>query len=179
MTGQQEIQPYNVLFLSSGNAGRSVMAQAILNRFAGDRFRAFSAGTEPEGEVNPVALAVLEAEGFDIDGLRSKSLTEFTAPGAPEMDFIFTLCDDAAGEALPEWPGDPATAHWGIEDPSEVEGSPIDKERAYEKAFHYIRNRVLAFAALPLRTLDHLSLHSHLQSIGRQDGATAQVASGR
>lgn len=175
LTEAQDIQPYNVLFLSTGSAGRSVMAAAILNRHAGDRFRAFAAGTDPDGAINPVALAVLEAEDFETEGLRFQSVSDFTAPGAPEMDFIFTLCDDAAGEDLPEWPGDPATAHWGIENPAKVEGTPIEKERAFETAFHYIRNRVLAFAALPLKTLDHLSLHSHLQAIARQDGATAEA----
>ena len=178
MTDQQDIQPYNVLFLSTGNAGRSVMAAAILNRHAGDRFRAFAAGTDPDGTVNPIAIEVLAAEDFETDGLQFRPVSDFIGPDAPEMDFIFTLCDDAAGEDLPDWPGDPATAHWGIENPAKVEGSPIEKERAFETAFHYLRNRVLAFAALPLKTLDHLSLHSHLQAIGRQEGASKSTLAG-
>ncbi|WP_127090251.1 arsenate reductase ArsC [Aquabacter cavernae] len=178
MTEAQDIQPYNVLFLSTGSAGRSVMAAAILNRHAGDRFRAFAAGTDADGTVNPFAIDVLDAEDFETQGLRFESVETFTGPGAPEMDFIFTLCDDAAGEDLPEWPGDPATAHWGIENPAKVEGSPIEKERAFETAFHYLRNRVLAFAALPLKTLDHLSLHSHLHAIGQQEGTTQPPKAG-
>ncbi len=178
LSATQDIEPYNVLFLCNSNVGRSLIAEAILNKDGGKLFRAYSAGTTPAGAVNPYAIETLEADGYATEGLRSKSWREFTVPGAPEMDFVFTLCDEAAGEPLPVWPGDPqpVTAHWGIEDPSLVEGSPIDKETAFETAFHYIRNRVLAFAALPLSTLDHLSLHSHLEQIGQQDGASAQRA---
>lgn len=167
-----DIEPYNVLFLCNSNVGRSLMAEAILNRDGRGLFRAYSAGATPAGEVNPYAIETLVAEGYPIVGLRSKSISEFTAPGAPEMDFIFTLCDDTAGEPLPEWPGEPVTAHWGIEDPCHVQGSPMDKGRAFETAFKYLKNRLLAFAALPLEKLDHISLHSHLQAIGRQEGAT-------
>lgn len=169
MTGAHDLKSYNVLFISSGNAGRSAMAEAILNRDGGGRFKAFSAGTDPSGEIHPLAIETLVAEGCSIAGLRAKNVSDFLTPDAPKMDFIFTLCDDAAGEIAPEWPGDPVTAHWGIENPAAVEGSPIARERAFEVTFKYLRNRVRAFAALPLGTLDRLSLHSHLAEIGRSD----------
>ncbi|TCT03169.1 arsenate reductase ArsC [Aquabacter spiritensis] len=175
MSVPDDVAPYTVLFLCNTNCGRSIMAEAILNRDGNGRFRAYSAGTRPASEVNPYALETLVAEGYPIIGLRSKSVEEFLGPDAPEMDFIFTLCDEAAGEETPEWPGDPATAHWGIENPSTIDGSPIDKERAFETAFHFLKNRLLAFSALPLKSLDRLSLHSHLQAIGQQDGASASA----
>ncbi|MEP9376265.1 arsenate reductase ArsC [Aquabacter sp. CN5-332] len=172
MTESQDIEPYNVLFLCNHNAGRSLMAEAILNQDGRGLFRAYSAGTNPTGAVNPVALETLSAEGYPIAGLRSKNVSEFIGPGTPELDFIFTLCDEAAGEPLPDWADEPVTAHWGIEDPCVVEGSPMDKGRAFETTFKYLKNRLLAFAALPLEKLDHISLHSHLQEIGRLEGAT-------
>lgn len=167
MTGAQDLKPYNVLFISSGNAGRSAMAEAILNRDGGGRFKAFSAGTEPSGELHSLAVETLVAEGYSIEGLRAKNVSDFLGPDAPKMDFIFTLSDETAGEIAPEWPGNPVTAHWAIENPALVDGSPIARERAFEQAFKYTRNRVRAFAALPLGTLDRLALHSQLAQIGR------------
>lgn len=171
VTGPQDIQPYNVLFLCNSNTARSLMAEAILNRDGGGRFKAFSAGTKPVGEINPYTVETLEAEGYSIAGLRSKHVSEFTGPDAPELDFIFTLCDEAAGEPLPDWEGEPYTAHWSIEDPCVVEGAPIAKETAFETTFKHVKNRVLAFAALPIASLDRISLHSHLQKIGQSEGA--------
>ena len=166
MTETEAFAPYNVLFICNTNAGRSLIAEAILTREGGDRFKAYSAGVTPAEHPDPYALETLVAEGFHIAGLHPKPLSDFTGPGAAELDFVFTLCDESAGEPMPEWPGAPVTAHWSIEDAEHVEGSPIDHERAFETAFHHIRNRVLAFAALPLRSLDRLSLHSHMQAIG-------------
>ena len=166
MTGAEAVAPYNVLFLCNTNAGRSLIAEAILKREGGVRFNAYSAGVHPADHPDPYALETLVAEGFHIAGLHPKPLTTFTAPDATHLDFVFTLCDESAGEPMPEWPGTPITAHWSIEDAEHVEGSPIDHERAFETAFHHIRNRILAFAALPLRSLDRLSLHSHMQAIG-------------
>jgi arsenate reductase len=163
---------FNVLFLCTGNSGRSILAESILRKIASDRFAAFSAGSHPKGAVNPFAIKVLERQEYPTDGLRSKNWNEFAAPGAPTMDFVFTVCDNAAGEACPIWPGQPMTAHWGIEDPAAVEGTDIDKERAFNEAFRYMRNRIAAFVALPLKSLDALSLKAKLREIGRLDGAT-------
>jgi arsenate reductase len=163
---------FNVLFLCTGNTARSIMAESILRKDGGGRFAAYSAGSYPKGRVNPFSIRVLEAFGYPIDGLRSKSWDEFAAPGAPKMDFVFTVCDSAAGEACPVWPGNPVTAHWGIEDPAAVAGSDLDKERAFSDAFRYLRNRIRAFVALPLASVEHLALKRRLQEIGSQDGAT-------
>jgi arsenate reductase len=163
---------YNVLFLCTGNSARSILAESILGKDGVGRFNAFSAGSHPKGAVNPFALKVLAAHGYPTEGYRSKSWDEFAAPGAPKMDFVFTVCDAAAGEACPIWPGQPMTAHWGIEDPAAVEGTDIDKERAFNAAFRYMRNRIAAFVALPLNSLDALSLKAKLREIGRLDGAT-------
>ena len=165
-------EPLNVLFLCTGNSARSLIAESVLRQDGGGRFRAFSAGSHPKGAVNPFALKVLAAYGYPTDGYRSKSWDEFAAPGAPTMDFVFTVCDTAAGEACPIWPGQPMTAHWGIEDPAAVEGTDIEKERAFNQAFRYMRNRIAAFVALPLKSLDALSLKAKLRDIGRLDGAT-------
>lgn len=176
MTGTEVVAPYNVLFICNTNAGRSLIAEAILRREGETLFNAFSAGVNPAARPDPYALETLVAEGFHIAGLEPKPLSTFTGPDAPELDFVFTLCDDSAGEPMPEWPGTPVTAHWSIEDAEHVEGSPIDHERAFEVAFQHIRRRVLAFAALPLRSLDRLSLHSHMEAIGQRAPAAAAVA---
>ena len=164
--------PYNVLFLCTGNSARSIMAEGILRKEGRGRFAAFSAGSQPKGAVNPLAIKVLESFGYPIDGYRSKPWDEFAAPGAPEMDFVFTVCDSAAGEACPIWPGQPMTAHWGIEDPAAVEGTPVQKEAAFVTAFKYLRNRVTVFAALPLRGISAMALQAKLREIGRMDGAS-------
>ena len=164
---------FNVLFLCTGNTARSVLAEGILRRDGTGRFNAFSAGSRPKGVVNPIALKTLAAYGYPSDGYRSKSWDDFAVPGAPQMDFVFTVCDSTAGEACPVWPGRPMTAHWGIEDPAAVEGSDIDKERAFGEAFRFLRNRIAAFTALPMKSLDEMSLRNRLRAIGRMDGATA------
>ncbi len=163
---------FNVLFLCTGNSGRSILAESILRKIGSDRFAAFSAGSHPKGAVNPFAIKVLERSEYPTDGLRSKSWDEFAAPGAPTMDFVFTLCDDAAREACPVWPGQPMTAHWGIEDPAAVEGTDIQKEAAFVTAARYVRNRISAFINLPMKSLDKLSLTAKLREIGALEGAS-------
>ena len=163
---------YNVLFLCTGNSARSIMAEAILNKVGEGRFRAFSAGSNPKGEVNPFALRLLKELDFPTEGLRSKSWDEFAAPGAPVLDFVFTVCDNAAGEVCPAWPGQPMTAHWGIEDPAAVEGRDIEKEKAFVTAMRYLRNRIGVFINLPITSLDDLTLGKQLREIGRQSGAS-------
>jgi arsenate reductase len=160
---------YNVLFLCTGNTARSILAEAILRKDGAGAFSAYSAGSHPKGVVNPYALETLAAFGYPTEGLRSKSWGEFARPGAPQMDFVFTVCDGAAGEACPLWPGSPVTAHWGIEDPAAVEGGDMDKERAFNQAFRFLRNRITAFASLPLDSLDRLSLTARLGAIGHID----------
>jgi arsenate reductase len=167
---------YNVLFLCTGNSARSILAESILQKDAAGRFNAFSAGSQPKGEVNPFALRVLEALDYPATGFRSKSWEEFARPGAPTMDFVFTVCDSAAGEACPIWPGQPMMAHWGIEDPAAVAGSDIEKERAFVAAFRYLKNRISVFTALPLDKIDQFALGTKLREIGRMDGATAGPA---
>jgi arsenate reductase len=167
-----EAARFNVLFLCTGNTARLILAEGALRKDGGGRFNAFSAGSRPKGVVNPFALKVLAAHDCPVDGFRSKSWDEFAAPGAPKMDFVFTVCDSAAGEVCPIWPGQPMSAHWGIEDPAAVEGTDIDKERAFNEAFRYLRNRIAAFVALPLKSLDALSLKAKLREIGRLEGAT-------
>lgn len=163
---------YNVLFLCTGNSARSILAESILRKIGAGKFNAYSAGSQPKGAVNPYALTTLEACGFPVDGLRSKSWDEFSAANAPTIDFIFTVCDNAAGEACPVWPGHPMTAHWGIEDPAAENGSEIEKQRAFATAFHHLKNRIELFCALPLHRLDRLALRNRLQEIGDIDGAT-------
>ncbi len=163
---------FNVLFLCTGNSGRSILAESILRKVGADRFNAFSAGSHPKGAVSPFALKVLERLEFPIDGLRSKDWEEFSGPDAPTMDFVFTLCDDAARETCPVWPGQPMTAHWGIEDPAAVEGTDIQKEAAFVAAARYVRNRISAFINLPIKSLDELSLTVKLREIGTLEGAT-------
>ena len=165
-------QIYNVLFLCTGNSARSILAESILRKDGAGRFRSFSAGSAPKGRVHPMALRVLAEAGYPVDGMRSKSWLEFAQPGAPEMDFIFTVCDNAAGEACPVWPGHPASAHWGIEDPAAVEGTDLERQAAFQTAFRYMKNRIGAFINLPLHGIDRLSLGTRLRDIGRSDGAT-------
>ncbi len=165
-------QIFNVLFLCTGNSARSILAESILRKEALGRFRAYSAGSHPRGAVNPFALKVLASLEYPTEGLRSKSWDEFAAPGAPIMDFVFTVCDTAAAETCPVWPGQPMTAHWGIEDPAAVDGTDIQKEAAFVLAARYLRNRITIFASLPLKSLDKLSLNAKLREIGALDGAT-------
>jgi arsenate reductase len=164
---------YNVLFLCTGNSARSILAESILQRDGAARFKAFSAGSNPKGGVNPLALQVLADYHYPADGFRSKRWDEFAAPGAPAMDFVFTVCDDAAGEACPVWPGQPMTAHWGIEDPAKVKGTEIETKAAFVTAFRYHGNRISVFAALPMTTIDKLALGSRLREIGRLEGSTS------
>jgi len=166
---------YNVLFLCTGNTARSILAESILRKDGAGRFNAFSAGSHPKGVVKPLALKTLEACGYPTTNLRSKSWDEFAAPGGPNMDFVFTVCDDAAGEACPFWPGHPMTAHWGVEDPAAAQGTDVDKERAFALAFRYLRNRISQFAALPMGSLDKLSLTNRLREIGQSEGATGEL----
>jgi len=163
---------YNVLFLCTGNSARSILAESILKKEGGGRFKAFSAGSQPKGEVNPHALKELEALGYPSTGFSSKSWDVFAEPGAPEMDFIFTVCDSAAGEACPVWIGHPMSAHWGIEDPAAVVGTDIQKETAFVTAARYVRNRISVFVALPIKSLDALSLTAKLEEIGKLEGAS-------
>jgi protein-tyrosine-phosphatase len=163
---------FNVLFLCTGNSARSVLGESILRKDGAGRFRAFSAGSHPKGRVNPFALKMLRAFDYPADGFRSKSWDEFATPDAPQMDFVFTVCDDAAGETCPVWPGHPMTAHWGIEGPAAVEGTDVEKERAFNTAFRYMRNRIACFVALPLVSLDEMALKNRLRDIGHMDGAT-------
>ncbi|MBU6463703.1 MAG: arsenate reductase ArsC [Bradyrhizobium sp.] len=163
---------YNVLFLCTGNSARSILAESILRKDGAARFRAFSAGSAPKGAVHPMALRVLADMGYPVDGMRSKSWLEFAKPDTPVMDFVFTVCDHAAGEVCPIWPGQPMTAHWGIEDPAAVEGTDLEKQAAFQTAFRYMKSRIGAFISLPLRSIDRLSLGTKLRAIGRIEGAT-------
>ena len=164
---------FNVLFLCTGNSARSILAESILAKDGAGRFRAFSAGSQPKGAVNPLALKVLQSFDYPAEGFRSKSWEEFASPDAPVMDFVFTVCDNAAGESCPVWPGQPMTAHWGIEDPAAVEGPDIQKEAAFVTAFRYLKNRITAFAALPVESLDKVSLRAKLVDIGQSEGASS------
>jgi arsenate reductase (thioredoxin) len=168
-------RPFNVLFLCTGNSARSVMAEAILNKLGAGKFQAFSAGSQPKGRVHPETLKLLDSLGFDIARFRSKSWGEFAKPGAPPLDFVFTVCDNAAGEACPVWPGQPMTAHWGIPDPAAVEGSQVEIALAFKDAFRMLSQRIGIFAALPIRALDKLSLQAKLKDIGQMEGATGKV----
>ncbi len=160
-------RPYNVLFLCTGNSARSIMAESILRQVAAGRFGAFSAGSRPAGRVNPFALELLERNLMPTDGLRSKSWDEFAQPGARKLDFVFTVCDNAAGEVCPVWPGQPMTAHWGIPDPAAVEGSDEDKRKAFAEASRILLNRIRIFVSLPLAKLDRLSLQRKLEELGK------------
>jgi arsenate reductase len=159
---------YNVLFLCTGNSARSIMAEAILNRRAAGAFTAYSAGSHPAGAVRPEALKQLELAGISTDGLRSKSFDEFAAPDAPTMNFVFTVCDNAAKEVCPFWPGQPMTAHWGIADPAGVKGTPAEVDRAFCDAFSILDRRISLFLSLPLSTLGQMAIRREVDSIGRQ-----------
>jgi arsenate reductase len=161
---------YNVLFLCTGNSARSIMAEALLNQAGGGRFRAYSAGSHPTGKVNPYALEVLRQSRMPVDDLRSKAWDEFAAPDAPRLDFVFTVCDNAAGEACPVWPGQPISAHWGVEDPAAVDGAEEARRRAFTTAFNQLRNRIGMFVSLPLDKLDAMALKQRLDDIGTAQG---------
>jgi arsenate reductase len=158
---------YNVLFLCTGNSARSIMAEAILNQAGAGRFRGYSAGSHPTGKVNPHAIELLKQSRLPVSDLRSKAWDEFAAPGAPKLDFVFTVCDNAAGEVCPVWPGQPVSAHWGVEDPAAVEGGDDVKRRAFTTAYNQLRNRIMMFASLPLDKLDRLALKKKLDEIGK------------
>jgi protein-tyrosine-phosphatase len=158
---------YNVLFLCTGNSARSIMAEALIKRWGAGQFVGYSAGSHPTGKVNSSALELLRRMNFSTEGYRSKDWTEFSAAGAPHMDFVFTLCDQAAGEVCPVWPGQPMTAHWGLDDPAAVEGSEVEKSFAFRKAFRELENRIKIFVSLPLGSLDSLRLQERLDEIGR------------
>jgi protein-tyrosine-phosphatase len=159
---------FNVLFLCTGNSARSILAEAILNRVGQGRFKAYSAGSQPKGEVHPYALQLLKSLNFDTAFARSKSWEEFAVPGAPEMNFVFTVCDNAAMEACPVWPGQPMTAHWGVPDPAAAEGTEAEKHLAFADAYRMLNNRISIFTSLPMNTLDKLALQKRLDEIGRK-----------
>ena len=161
-------EPLNMLFLCTGNSARSILAEAIVNRDSQGRFRAYSAGSMPKGEVHPQALNLLRGLGYPTEDLRSKSWEEFGGPDAPKLDFVFTVCDGAAAEVCPVWPGQPVTAHWGVPDPAAVEGTPAQVGAAFAGAYRLLNNRIKLFFELPLGTLDRLSLQRRLVEIGRR-----------
>ena len=161
---------YNVLFLCTGNSARSILAESLLNHWGKGRFRAFSAGSFPRGQVHPMAIELLKRKNLPAEGLRSKSWDEFASPGSPPIDFIFTVCDNAAGEVCPIWPGKPMTAHWGIADPAAAEGTETEKASAFRKAMKELETRIKLFTSLPLDSLDALALQAKLREIG---GTTA------
>jgi len=169
-------RPYNVLFLCTGNSARSIMAEAILNREGHGRFRAYSAGSQPKGAVNPRTLQLLDKLNYDVSHFRSKSWEEFLVPDAPTMDFVFTVCDDAA-ETCPVFPAQPMSAHWGIEDPARATGTPAEVALAFSEAYRMLNARIGAFVSLPMASLDRLSLQNRLRGIGHQEGATAKARS--
>jgi arsenate reductase len=158
---------FNVLFLCTGNTARSILAEALLDAMAGTRFNAFSAGSHPKGTVNPYAMDLLQKNRLPTEGLRSKSWEELAQPGAPQLDFVFTVCDNAAGELCPVWPGQPMTAHWGIDDPAAVEGSDEQKRKAFFKAYTELSRRLSIFVSLPMDKLDRLALKKRLDEIGK------------
>ena len=170
-------EPLNVLFLCTGNSARSIMGEAILNRLGMGKFKGYSAGSHPKGAVNPHTLTVLRKSNFDVSRLRSKSWDEFTTPDAPKLDFVFTVCDDAAKEVCPIWPGQPMTAHWGLPDPVKAEGSAAERHLAFADALRMLTNRIGIFVSLPFDKLSKLSLQKHLDEIGQsQPAATKQSA---
>jgi arsenate reductase len=171
-------RPFNVLFLCTGNSARSILAESLLNHWGQGRFRGFSAGSFPRGAVHPCALKLLHSLELPVEGLRSKSWDEFAKPGAPVMDFVFTVCDQAAGETCPVWPGQPITAHWGMADPAAVETSDVAQWQAFRDTFHGLENRLKTFVALPVASLDRLSLARQVEAIGRMrpDAAEEQAS---
>jgi protein-tyrosine-phosphatase len=168
-------RPFNVLFLCTGNSARSIVAEAILNRIGGGRFRAYSAGSQPKGRVNPHTIKLLQNLGYDTSAYRSKSWNEFAKPGAPVFDFVFTVCDNAASEVCPVWPGQPMTAHWGIPDPAEATGSEAEVALAFKDTYRMLSRRLDVFTALPIASLGRLTLQNRLHEIGRMEGATGKV----
>lgn len=163
----QDEKVYNVLFLCTGNSARSILGEALLNLLGKGRFRAWSAGSHPAGRVNPFAIELLQKNGIATEGLRSKNWDEFSQAGAPEFDFVFTVCDNAANEICPVWPGQPMTAHWGIEDPAAVEGGDEDKRRAFVHAYNQLSRRIALFISLPLKSLDALAIKEKVVEIGK------------
>lgn len=159
--------PFNVLFICTHNSARSIMAEAILNKAGAGRFMAYSAGSQPSGQVHPLALELLQRNRMDTSALRSKNWEEFAVPGAPQMDFVLTVCDNAAGEVCPVWPGQPMTAHWGVEDPAAVQGTDEERARAFSTAFMMLNRRIAIFQSLPIETLDKLALQGELRRIGQ------------
>src|SRR5215472_11926570 len=160
-------RPFNVLFLCTANSARSIMAEAILNKIGAGRFRAFSAGSHPKGQINPQALQLLQSLGYDTSGFRSKSWSEFADADAPLLDFVFTVCDNAAGETCPVWPGQPMTAHWGVPDPALATGSSAEMALAFKDAYRMLNQRIGIFVSLPIRSLDQMSLQKKLRAIGQ------------
>ena len=169
-------RPLNVLFLCTGNSARSIIAEAILNKVGHGRFRAYSAGSQPKGRIDPHTIELLRGLGYDMSQFRSKSWNEFTKPGAPEFNFVFTVCDNAAAEACPLWPGQPMTAHWGVPDPAAAKGNPAEIGLAFKDAYRMLNQRIGIFVSLPIRSLNQLGLQRRLQEIGRMEGATAKAA---
>jgi arsenate reductase (thioredoxin) len=167
-------EPMNVLFLCTGNSARSIIAEAILNKAGQDRFRAYSAGSRPKGRIHQNTIDLLQSLSYATTSLRSKSWNEFTRPGAPRFDFVFTVCDNAAAETCPVWPGQPMTAHWGVPDPAEAASTPAEIALAFKDAYRMLNQRIGVFLVLPLKSLDQLSLQRRLQEIGRMEGATAR-----
>jgi len=161
-----ELPAYHVLFLCTGNSARSILAEALLNRYGSGRFCGFSAGSFPTGQVNPLAVEILKRQNFATEELRSKSWDEFATPDSPKLDFVFTVCDNAVNEVCPIWPSQPMTAHWGIPDPAAVEGPERDRIQAFRDAFRVLENRIKVFTSLPLRSLDKIKLQQHLDEIG-------------
>ncbi len=161
-------RPYNILVLCTGNSARSIIGEALFNTLGAGRFKAFSAGSHPTGKVNPFAIEQVQALGYPLEGLRSKSWDEFAQPDSPQMDFIVTVCDKAAGEMCPLWPGQPVAAHWGFPDPAAVEGSDEEKRAAFAQTLRQIRNRVQLFLSLPLETLDRMAIENRMKAIGRE-----------
>jgi protein-tyrosine-phosphatase len=159
-------KPFNVLILCTGNSARSILGEALVNHWGRGKFIGYSAGSSPKGKVHPIAIELLRQLNMPTEGLRSKSWDEFAKPGAPNLDFVFTVCDNAAGESCPYWPGQPMTAHWGVEDPAAVEGTATEKWLAFRTAFRELENRIKVFTALPIRTLDRAKLQAHLHAIG-------------
>jgi protein-tyrosine-phosphatase len=171
MTGRRT----NVLFLCTGNSARSIIAEAILNRLGTGNFRACSAGSQPKGQINPNTIQLLQSLGYDTSAYRSKSWDEFATAGEPKFDFVFTVCDNAAAEGCPVWPGQPMTAHWGIPDPAQAVGTPAEIALAFRQAYRLLNQRIGIFTSLPLRSLGQFALQSRLREIGRIEGATAKV----
>jgi arsenate reductase (thioredoxin) len=169
-------RPFNILFLCTGNSARSIMAEVILNKLGARKFQAFSAGSEPKGQIHPQTIRLLQGLGYDTSKLRSKGWDEFAKPGSPPLDFVFTVCDNAAGETCPVWPGQPMTAHWGVPDPAATTGSQAEIAFAFNDAYRMLHQRIGVFKSLPLRSLDRLSLQNRVTEIGRMQVAAAKAS---